>query len=155
MDFDRTEPEPTCCSTIFLTLFLANKMQLYIIHSATLYIHPRHNSQIEQKFSYWYTSKIKWASMGENLSLGVCEQQRRRPACASTQTDQRLCYSLFEKCHISTCYKRNFNFLASLCSWGDWFESHFVRNSKAGFVATRHKLNISISFPSQQDNFQH
>ena len=26
---------------------------------------------------------------------GVCEQQRRTPACASTQTDQRFCYSLF------------------------------------------------------------
>ena len=23
---------------------------------------------------------------------------------------------------------QNGNFLASLCSWGDWFESYFVRN---------------------------
>ena len=30
----------------------------------------------------------------------VCEQQRRRPAFASAQSDQRLCYSLFEKYHI-------------------------------------------------------
>ena len=37
---------------------------------------------------------INWASTRENLSLGVCEQHRRRPACASAQTDQRLCYSL-------------------------------------------------------------
>ena len=28
--------------------------------------------------------------------FGVWEQQRCRPACASAQTDQRLCYSLFE-----------------------------------------------------------
>ena len=41
-----------------------------------------------------------WASVRENLSSGVCEQQRRRPACASAQTDQRLCYSLFAKYHI-------------------------------------------------------
>ena len=27
--------------------------------------------------------------------FGVCEKHRRRPACASAQTDQRLCYSLF------------------------------------------------------------
>ena len=26
--------------------------------------------------------KIIWASVRENLSSGVCEQQRRRPACA-------------------------------------------------------------------------
>ena len=29
--------------------------------------------------------------------LGVCEQQKRRLACAYAQTDQRLCYSLFWK----------------------------------------------------------
>ena len=36
----------------------------------------------------------------ETLSSGVCEQQRRRPACASAQSDQRLCYSLIGKYHI-------------------------------------------------------
>ena len=29
-----------------------------------------------------------------------CEQHRRRPACASAQSDQRLCYSHFEKNHM-------------------------------------------------------
>ena len=38
--------------------------------------------------------------MGENLSLGVCKQQRRRPACASVQTDQHLCYWLTGMYHI-------------------------------------------------------
>ena len=36
---------------------------------------------------------------GPRLS-GVGEQQRRRPACASAQSDQRLCHSLFEKYHM-------------------------------------------------------
>ena len=37
-----------------------------------------------------------------NLSLGpgVYEHQRRKPACAYAQSDQRLCYSLNEKYHI-------------------------------------------------------
>ena len=43
---------------------------------------------------------IIWASMRENLSAGVCKQHRRRPACASAQSDQRLCCSLFEKYHV-------------------------------------------------------
>ena len=43
---------------------------------------------------------INWASSRENLSSGVCEQHRRRPACASAQSDQRLCYSLFGKFHM-------------------------------------------------------
>ena len=33
----------------------------------------------------------------ENLSSKVCKHQRRRPACASAQSDQHLCYSLIEK----------------------------------------------------------
>ena len=54
----------------------------------------RQNLSLEKKCN------ISWASMRENLSSGVCQQQRRRPACASAQTDQRLCYSLFRKYHI-------------------------------------------------------
>ena len=54
--------------------------------------------------------KFIWASSRENLSSEVYEQQRRRPACASAQSDQRLCYSLNGKYNISTCYKRKFQF---------------------------------------------
>ena len=45
-------------------------------------------------------ARAKWASSRENLSSGVCEQHRGRPACTSGQSDQRLCYSLFGKYHI-------------------------------------------------------
>ena len=38
--------------------------------------------------------KYKRASTRENLSSEIFEQHRRRPACASAQIDQRLCYSL-------------------------------------------------------------
>ena len=41
-----------------------------------------------------------WALTQENMSSGVYEQHRRRPACASAQSDQRLCYSRFGKYHI-------------------------------------------------------
>ena len=50
------------------------------------------------KYSYYGLDK-----MGLNtrkLSSGGLEQQRRRPACASAQSDQHLCYSLFGKYHI-------------------------------------------------------
>ena len=57
----------------------------------------------------------------------------RRPACASAQSDLRLCYSHYGKYHMLTCYRWNFNFLASLCSWGDWFETRFVRNPEDRF----------------------
>ena len=80
---------------------------------------------------------IIWAPTRENLSSEVCEQHRRRPACASAQSDQRLCSSLFGKYHIYACYKRNFKILDSLCSWGDWFALAFSKTPKTVFVASR------------------
>ena len=37
---------------------------------------------------------------GRNLSTVVGKQQACRPACASRQSDQRLCYLLIAKYHI-------------------------------------------------------
>ena len=39
---------------------------------------------------------IIWTSTRETLSSGVCEQHRRRPACASVQSDQRLFFCFLE-----------------------------------------------------------
>ena len=78
-------------------------------------------------------SKLNGPQHEKTCLRGVCEQHRRRPACASAQSDQRLCNSRIRKYHTSACYKRNFIFLARLCSWGDWFESHFVRNPEDRF----------------------
>ena len=61
------------------------------------------------------------------------KEQRSRPTCASLQSDQRLCYSLYEKYSSQACFMQNFNILASLCSWGDWFEPRFVGNPKDRF----------------------
>ena len=36
-------------------------------------------------------------SMRENLSSGICEQRRRRPACASALSDQRLFIRFLER----------------------------------------------------------
>ena len=65
----------------------------------------------------------------------ICEQQRRRSACASTQIDQRLCCSLPRQYNTYTCYMyiQNIKTLASLCSWAGWFESYLVANPKERF----------------------
>ena len=44
--------------------------------------------------SYLTCQKNIWAGPWENVSYVICEQQRRRSACASAQSDQRLCCSL-------------------------------------------------------------
>ena len=56
----------------------------------------------------------------------ACKQQRHRPACAFTLTDQHVCYSLPWKYHIKTCFMQNFNILAILCSWAGWFEHEYL-----------------------------
>ena len=62
--------------------------------------------------------------MREKMSSRVCERQRGRQVCASAQTDQHLCFSLFG----GVSYRlANFNFLASL--------STMVETPKTGFVA--------------------
>ena len=45
---------------------------------------------------------------------------------------QQLCYLIFGS-HIWTRYERNFNFLASLKSRGDWFENRLVGNPEDRF----------------------
>ena len=42
--------------------------------------------------------------------FGVCQQQRRRPACASAQSDQCLCYSIIEKKSHLNLQQPNFQF---------------------------------------------
>ena len=38
----------------------------------------------------------------KSLDFVACKKQRHRPACATAQSDQRLCYSLSEKYNSST-----------------------------------------------------
>ena len=48
----------------------------------------------------------------------ICEQQRSRSACASTQSDQRLCCSLSGLYNTSTGYSQNFKTLVSSAEQG-------------------------------------
>ena len=62
--------------------------------------------------------------------MGVCEQHRRRPACASAQSDQHLCYLLCGKYdNYVNLLQVKFQFLASL----DWFETRFFGNPEDKF----------------------
>ena len=50
----------------------------------------------------------------------------------------------FGKYHIKASYKRNFNFLASLCSWAGWSESHFVGNPEDRFSCYKAQIRVVI-----------
>ena len=74
----------------------------------------------------------------EKTSSGVCEQHRRRPACASTQSDQRLCYSLSGEHSRHACSIQTFNFLA--ISEETCLSLGLSETPKTGFATTWAKL---------------
>ena len=58
----------------------------------------------------------------------VSEQQMRRSACASAQSDQRFCCSLPAENDISIYFVQGFTILASLCGWAGWFVHDLDKN---------------------------
>ena len=54
--------------------------------------------------------------------LATCEQQRRRSASLSAQSDQHLC------CSLPSFYTQNFKPLPSFCGCAGWFEPTVVAN---------------------------
>ena len=86
-----------------------------------------------------------WARSWENVSYAICEQPRRRSACASAQSDQRLFCSLPRQNDTSSLYIRNFKILAGLCSWAGQFVSCLVGDSR------RHIFSWRSSFSFCQD----
>ena len=105
----------------------------------------------------WQLTFVEWSDFldARKPVFGVCEEQRRTSACASAKTDQRLCYLLFRKCRTYTCYRQNFNFLAtcSLCSWGDWGWSLALSETpKTGFVATWPNYIFVFGTPNFQES---
>ena len=69
-------------------------------------------------------------------NMGIDETQAllwRRPAYESAQSDQRICYSLSDKYSMPTYSMQNFDILASLCSWTDWFENNLIGDPEERF----------------------
>ena len=58
----------------------------------------------------------------------------------------RSLISAFVVRFIETCYRWNLNFIASLCSWGDWSETRFVGNpeNRPDMTENRHWQALSI-----------
>ena len=78
-----------------------------------------------------------WAGPWENVHYVICEQQMRRSACTSAQSDQRLCCSLLRKYNIFRFYSRNFKTLASFCGCAGRFSSGLVGNFRRHILSWR------------------
>ena len=69
----------------------------------TIFAHPERGVFISRVFLNW-----SWYEVMRKLVLVICEQERCRSACASTQSDQHLCCSLLRLYNTSTCQIQNF-----------------------------------------------
>ena len=85
----------------------------------------------------FFCTYSSWARPWENVSYAICEQQRRRSACASAQSDQRLCCLRPRQNDTSSLYIRNFKILAGLCSWAGQFVSCLVGDSRRHIFSWR------------------
>ena len=72
-----------------------------------------------------------WTTSWENPFFALCEQQRHRLTCASTQSDQHLGWSLSTVhgiIHILSKCKISRHQLVCIRSWSDRFECYLVTN---------------------------
>ena len=75
----------------FLICIHAIRVESSIIYSKETQVEFPHHDVVPS---------LNISSTWENLSSGVYAQHRRRPACATAQSDHRLCNSLFGKYHM-------------------------------------------------------
>ena len=96
-------------AAIFDGLVIENRDMCHLLyklyHDMYISIRADYPRSLASNYLTYRWATIIWASTRENLSSVVCEQHRRRPACASAQSDQRLCRSLFRKYHMLTYYR--------------------------------------------------
>ena len=87
---------------------------------------------------FFLFKSLKYGTRREKTWFCRMRITKRRPACASAQTGQHLCYSLSEKKTSYTCFKQNVNSFTSLYSWEDWTVSDLVGNPEnIFFLASR------------------
>ena len=91
----------------------------------------------------------------EKTCLCHMRTTRRRSACASAQSDQRLCCSLPGWHNTSTCYLQNFKTLVSFCGCAGRFEFYLVKNPKNRSHGEAHFALNSPYFSSLQDHLLH
>ena len=62
--------------------------------------------------------------------FGACEQQKRQPASLRIRTvwSAPLLFAYWKVPYLDLLQAKSFSLIAGLCSWADWFESHFVGN---------------------------
>ena len=92
---------------------------------------------MEEEKCLFYGQLTSYGLNARKPVFGVCKQQRRRPACASAQTDQHLCFRFLES-SISKLYTGEIS-IFQLVSVAEETGLNLTlsESPKTGFVATR------------------
>ena len=93
---------------------------------------PGGQSYICDKFPNFMSRLISYGLVARKPVFGGLRTTQAQPACAFSHSDQRLLFAYWRVSYLDL-LQAKFQFLASLCSLGDWFESHFVGNPKDRF----------------------
>ena len=78
-------------------------------------------------------------------AYAICEQQRRKSACASAQTDQHICCSLPRSYNIYRFYIGNFMPLARVCGCAGQFVSYLVENPEDRFSRDEAQMVVNVA----------
>ena len=78
------------------------------------------------------------------LVLAICEQYRRRSACACAQSDQHLCFSLLDRIITLKIYIQNSKPLASFCGCAGRFVSYLVENPEDRFSRDEAHIHVQL-----------
>ena len=123
--------------------------------------HQRHASSFALQWHHcifssnrYMQSKLNWSRVFQlNLRkpvLAICEQQRRRSACVSAQSDQPLCCSLPRKYNTFSFQIRNFRPLASFLAAQAGLSHTWSEIPKTGYLVMRLTCSSQQVFgPSQ------
>ena len=77
------------------------------------------------------------ALVERNPDIDVCQPTKHRPACASEQSDQRLCYSVSGMYYNSTCYNQISIFYLFSVAEQTGLSLTSLETRKTGYLATR------------------
>ena len=115
-------------STCLLPEWVAQIDKWHVVHFLTI---------LCERIQLWCRSMIWYGPPCEKTCLwGLRPTKVQTSLCILADWSAPLLLSFWKVSYLCL-LTRNFNFLASLCSWGDWFESHFVGNIEDRFSLLR------------------
>ena len=100
-----------------------------------------------------YRKFYKMSHVMRKPVYAICEQRKRRSACASAQSDQHLCCSLSRKYNISSLFL--YPKFQAFCGCAGRFESYLVENPEDRFSRDEAQIYSDLAESRRSSNIRH